>query len=191
MIIYCSNCGKRVPDKDRHCLYCGQEVVINHNDPEAVEMTLEDLKESRLEELKAQEEAWEAEKAAREKQRIEDEALINKYEEEIKVFQRRRNIMIIPSLLLFALGIAGTIIFYTLFVRYIVDNNIIIDYASILDIFNDSIPATARVYAGLALFSSLLLEAGIILLAVVVIPCIVKIANRMKRINELRNKSLL
>lgn len=192
MIIYCSKCGKRVPDKARHCLYCGEEVVINRNDPEAVEMKLEDFKEERLKEFEAQQQAQKEAEAVREKQRVEYETLISKYEEEIKTFQRRRNAFIIPSLILAVIGIAGAIIFYTLFIKFIAENEIPITYISLIQIFTDeSIPNECRLYYALSLVFSLLFEGGIALLAIGVIPNIIKVANRRKKINEMRNKLLL
>ena len=51
MTIYCSQCGKQIPTNAKFCPYCGEEVILNRNNPDAVEISADEIKEAEFEEV--------------------------------------------------------------------------------------------------------------------------------------------
>ena len=52
MTLYCSKCGKQIPENAKFCPYCGEEVIFNRNNPDAIVIKPEDIKEPEVEEVK-------------------------------------------------------------------------------------------------------------------------------------------
>ena len=110
MTLYCSKCGKQIPENAKFCPYCGEEVIFNRNNPDAVEIKAEDIKEAEFEEAPKQE-------VVREPVREDNSQQIAQLEDEIKTYEKRRKGLVIPGAILLGIFLVATIVFAILFVK--------------------------------------------------------------------------
>lgn len=183
MTIYCSRCGKQIPENAKFCPYCGEEVVINRGNPDAVEVKAEEVKQEIIESPAAAED--EVKSATSCKNEHKDE-LIAKYEEEIKQCESRRRAMAIPGGIIFGLFLIATFVISILISREY--------YSYIVEIINstdssdlpDQIPQTLVIYLALVSIFSIISDGGLALLLVGIIPNSIKITRRRNKIDELK-----
>ncbi len=182
MTLYCCKCGKQIPENAKFCPYCGEEVIFNRNNPEAVVIKPEDIKEPQVEEVKEEP-----------KQEVKPEVVrdnseeIAQYEREIETFSRRRKAMAIPGGIIFGIFLIATLVVTVLIYReyygYIMD--IINSYESGSDL-PVQIPEMLFIYLTLLSVFSILSDVGLALLLVGLIPNSIKITKRKNKIEELK-----
>ena len=108
MTLYCSKCGKQIPENAKYCPYCGEEVIFNRNNPDAIVIKPEDIKETPVEEP-----APEVKQEARQ----DHSAEIEQYEREIETFTHKRKAMVIPGAIVFGIFTIATLVFSVLLTR--------------------------------------------------------------------------
>ena len=109
MRLFCSNCGKEIPEIAKFCPFCGEEVIFNRNNPDAKEFTKEELENQKQED--PQTEAVESpviEEKPQPQKPVCDERLANQYRREIEQCKKNRKTMV-------TLGIVLTSVFFAIF----------------------------------------------------------------------------
>ena len=177
MTLFCSKCGKQIPENAKYCPYCGEEVIFNRNNPDAVEIKLEDIKEAEFEEPK------EEPKQEVKQEVVEDNSeLIAQYEREIEECARKRKNLAIPGGIIFGIFTIATLVFSVLLSR------LGGDYAEM--IYNSeafvNLPIEFYIYLAVGSFCSLLSDGGLALLLIGIIPNTIKITKRRNKIDELK-----
>ena len=177
MTLYCSKCGKQIPENAKYCPYCGEEVIFNRNNPDAIVIKPEDIKEPEVEEVKE-----EPKQEVRQEVVKDNSEEIAQYEREIEIFTRRRKAMAIPGGIIFGIFTIATIVFSVLLSRTSVD---LLEFISNPEAVID-IPDEFYLYLALESVSNILAEVGLALLLVGIIPNSIKITKRKNRIDELK-----
>ena len=184
MVIYCCKCGKQIPENAKYCPYCGEEVLINRGNPEAVEVKPEEVKQEVVESPAASED--EVRSGVQDEYNGHKDELIAKYEDEIKTFEHRRKAMAIPGGIILGLFFIASFVISILISReyysYIVE---IINSTDSSDI-PDQIPQMLVIYLALLSIFSILSDGGLALLLVGIIPNSIKITKRKNRIDQMK-----
>ena len=180
MTLYCSKCGKQIPENAKFCPYCGEEVVINRGNPNAVEVKPEDVKQEVIESPAAAED--EVKSSARDEYFEHKDELIAKYEDEIKTFESRRRGMAIPGGIILGVFLIATIVFFFLFYKELLDWAIDVNDPD----FMENLPTRAYTYLMLVSVCSVLSEGGLALLLVGIIPNSIKITKRKNKIDQMK-----
>ena len=177
MILFCSNCGKEIPENSKFCPYCGHEVVINRNlveEPKAEEPVKEEPKpvvEAPVAEIKPE-------------VRQDNSELIAKYEDEIRTYERRRSGLAIPGGIILGIFLILTIVFAALYTKSVADYAIDTYNPETIDFEN--LPVNVYAYFAALSISAILSDAGLALLLVGIIPNSIKITKRRNKIDQLK-----
>ena len=191
MTIYCSRCGKEIPENAKFCPYCGEEVILNRNNPDAIEITKEDLEKQQAEQAaqqeKVEEPAYEAPRAHRPYYSDEE---INRFKREIEECKRKRKSMVTTGIVITAIS------FVTLLVLIVLAaiRGYEIGYAAgtsggSVDIYSliesDKLIYT---YTMLSSLMSIVLDAGVLLIILGAVVNGTKIKNRVRIIEQNRGE---
>lgn len=181
MRLFCSNCGKEIPEIAKFCPFCGEEVIFNRNNPDAKEFTKEELENQKQED--PQTEAVESpviEEKPQSQKPVCDERLANQYRREIEQCKKNRKTMV-------TLGIVLTSVFFAIFVLFFVYACIRaydIGYqagtsGNMADIY-ELIESDVKLYTYFTLSSlaGTIMEGGIVLIILGAVVNSVKIRNR-------------
>ena len=180
MVIYCCKCGKQIPENAKYCPYCGEEVLINRGNPDAVEVKPEEVKQEVVESPAASED--EVRSGAQDEYNGHKDELIAKYEDEIKTFEHRRRAMVIPGAIILGVFLIATIVFLALFYKELMQWAIDVSDPD----FMENLPTTAYIYLMLLSVCSLLSDGGLALLLVGIIPNSIKITKRKNKIDQMK-----
>ena len=183
MTIYCSKCGKQIPENAKYCPYCGEEVVINRGNPDAVVIKLEKDNQEVVQSPAASEDEV---KTSKNDYVERNDELIAQYEEEIKTFEHRRRAMVIPGAIILGIFTIATVVFFFLFYAELMQWAIDISEMSDPE-FIENLPTTAYIYLMLLSVCSVLSDAGLALLLVGIIPNSIKITKRKNKIDQMKD----
>ena len=183
MTIYCSKCGKQIPENAKYCPYCGEEVVINRGNPDAVVIKLEKNNQEVVQSPAAAEDEVKTSKSDYVER---NDELIAQYEEEIKTFEHRRRAMVIPGAIILGVFTIAAVVFFFLFYAELMQWAIDISEMSDPE-FIENLPTTAYIYLMLLSVCSVLSDAGLALLLVGIIPNSIKITKRKNKIDQMKD----
>ena len=181
MRLFCSKCGKEIPEIAKFCPFCGEEVIFNRNNPDAKEFTKEELENQKQED--PQTEAVESpviEEKPQPQKPVCDERLANQYRREIEQCKKNRKTMV-------TLGIVLTSVFFAIFVLFFVYACIRaydIDYqagtsgnmADVYELIESDVKLST--YFTLSSLAGTIMEGGIVLIILGSVVNSVKIRNR-------------
>ena len=190
MILYCAKCGKEIPENAKFCPYCGEEVVFNRNNPDAKEITIEDIEREKAQ--KAEEEV-KFEEPKQESSPYYPDSVIKQYRQEIEVCRKKRKTMVTIGIIISALCLIATFVLvgFAMTRAY----QIGFDAASsetpinIYDLIESDY--SLNLYMTLISIFGVILDVGVLLIVLGAVVNSVKIKNREKIIEENeRNKRL-
>ena len=185
MTIYCSKCGKQIPTNAKFCPYCGEEVILNRNNPDAVEVSVEDIKEAEFEEINQEVVDSPVSDFNQPRNPQYSEADIEKYRREIEECKVKRKKLLAPGIVLAAIGLAGMLV--VIILAMVRGYRIGLDMgssATIEDIYA-AIESDwyIRLYTLLSSLFSFIFDGGILLIILGAVVNGIKIKNREKIIN--------
>lgn len=185
MTIYCSNCGKQIPENAKFCPYCGEEVVLNRNNPDAIEITKEDLERQEAEKEVAQE-VVDAPKGER---YGEQAILVEQYEREIPVLREKRKTLLTAGIIVSAISFVAFIVILVLACVRGYQIGLEAGAEGTTDIYtifeNDKL---ISLYMLLSSLTSVILDVGILLIIFGAVVNTVKIKNRQRFIDQYKGK---
>ncbi len=184
MTIYCSQCGKQIPSNAKFCPYCGEEVILNRNNPDAVEISIDEIKEAEFEEVNQEVVDTPISDSEQPRGSQYSEQDIEKYRREIEACKAQRKKLLIPGIILAGIGfVAAFVVIILAMVRgYQIGTTLggATLEEMIVIIEQDWY---IRLYSLLSSIFSLVLDAGVVLIILGAIVNGVKIGNREKIIN--------
>ena len=178
MTIYCSKCGKEIPEYAKYCPYCGEEVIFNRNNPDAKEVSLEDLNKEDPKEEVVTPEVVESTNFTK----SED---VEKYEREILECMYKRKVMVTFGIIISAIFLVMLVVFAVLYVRGVAIDTAYCNQHGISPVKYSYLTETYQVLMFLA---DILLNGGAALIVLGAVVNTTKIRKRQQRIKEIKNK---
>ena len=189
MRLFCSKCGKEIPEIAKFCPFCGEEVILNRNNPDAKEITKEDL-EKQQEEIKQEPVDQPVVENIKVQKPVCDEKLANQYRQEIAKCQKNRKTMVTIGIIVTAVFLALIITFLVFaFLRSAELARELAAEGKDYYYYNSSDDEILSSCMTLASLSMTLMEGGIVLIILGAVINTKKIKNRQKILDEYeRNK---
>ena len=183
MRLFCSKCGKEIPEIAKFCPFCGEEVILNRNNPDAKEINKEDL-EKQQEEVNQETVDKPVVQTAKEEKPVCDEKLAQQYRQEIERCKKNRKVMVTSGIIIAAvfLSLCITFLVFAFLRSYELSSELGTD---IVDFYLDSTEdELLSSYSMLASLSMIMMEGGVVLIILGAVINSKMIKNRQKILDE-------